>query len=136
MINTYETIFICPGEMPQDKIEAVLEKVKSVILKNEGQIGSAELWGRRKMAYSIQHHRDGFYIYVLFSANEKAPGALNHHYRVTDAILRGLIVKVDPRHLEKIRPIQRTVAAPAESSSTSPAVTQAVAGSSEIKIEK
>jgi small subunit ribosomal protein S6 len=123
MINTYETLFICPGEITQEKADTIVEKVKSVISKDEGKIGTTEMWGRRRLAYPIRKHRDGFYIYIMFSANEKAPQSLNQHYRVTDSILKGLIVKVDPRHIEKIRPVQRTESTPT-SAPSAPVVSQ------------
>ena len=108
MINTYETIFICSGDLSQDKVDTALEKVKSIIAKSEGKITVAELWGRRRLSYPIKRQRDGFYGYIMFSAPPQIPSALNHHYRVTDTILRGLTVKVDPRYVEKLRPALRT----------------------------
>lgn len=103
-MNTYETIFICPGEISQEKVEATLEKVKSLITSSEGKVNTAELWGRRKLSYPIKRYRDGFYVYLVFEAPPKIPGMLTRHYRITDTILKGLTIKVDPRHLEKIRP--------------------------------
>ena len=128
MTNTYETIFICNGEISQDKADSALEKVKSIIAKADGKIGSSEFWGRRRLAYPIKHQKDGFYIYVLFSSNNKAPSALNHHFRVTDAILRGLTVKVDPRNVDKLKPVQRAEIAPAATEPSGiPSAEQAVA---------
>lgn len=101
-MNSYETIFICSAEVSQEKVEAVLDKVKSIINRADGKIISAELWGRRKLAYPIRHNREGFYLYILFSALAEAPALLDRYYRVTDTILRGLTIKIDPRHIEKI----------------------------------
>ena len=102
-MNTYETIYISPSELPQEKIEASLEKVKRVITRAAGKIVTAELWGRRRLSYPIKRNRDGFYSYLIFSAPNETPALLDRHFRVTETILRGLTVKVDPRHLEKIR---------------------------------
>lgn len=109
-MNTYETIYISPAELSQEKIETTLEKVKGIINRSSGKIISAELWGRRKLAYPIKRNRDGFYIYLLFSAAPETPVLLDRHFRVTDTILRGLTVKVNPRHLEKMRAPVRTAA--------------------------
>ena len=109
--NTYESIFICPGDISQEKIENTVEKVKSVITKGNGSVSSAEFWGRRRLAYPIQRQREGFYVYLVFSSPGEVMSALNHHYRVTDTILRGLTVKVDPRHLEKMRAVARPAVA-------------------------
>ena len=110
MINTYETIFICPGEISQEKVETALEKVKSLITRSSGTISTAELWGRRRLAFPIKRNREGFYVYLIFSASSEIPAQLSRHYRVTDTILRGLTVKVDPRHLDKIRPALKSAA--------------------------
>lgn len=110
MINTYETIFICPGELSQEKIDTTIEKVKSVVTRAEGTINTLEQWGRRRLAFTIRRNREGFYVYVIFSGSSAIPALLTRHYRVTDTILRGLTVKVDPRHLEKIRPVIKSSA--------------------------
>ncbi|MBI2118703.1 MAG: 30S ribosomal protein S6 [Elusimicrobia bacterium] len=119
-MNTYETIFICPGEISQEKLEATLEKVKSLITHSEGKVNTAELWGRRKLSYPIKRCRDGFYVYLIFEASPKVPGMLTRHYRITDSILKGLTVKVDPRHLEKIRPQIKAAAEAAEDANAVP----------------
>ncbi|OGR83308.1 MAG: 30S ribosomal protein S6 [Elusimicrobia bacterium RIFCSPLOWO2_01_FULL_64_13] len=113
MNQTYESIFICPGEMPQDKIEAALEKTKAVISRSNGHIVTAELWGRRKLAYPIKRNREGHYAYLLFSSSPGVPAQLDRHYRVTDTILRGLTVKVDPRQLDKVQASLKAQAAAA-----------------------
>ncbi len=105
MINHYETLFICPGEISQEKVETTLDKVKGIITKAEGSIVTAELWGKRRLAYPIKHNREGFYVYLIFKAPTPVPALLNHFYRVTDTVFRGLTVKVDPRHLDLIRPV-------------------------------
>ncbi len=105
MINHYETLYICPGEISQEKVENTLEKIKAIITKAEGTISTAELWGKRRLAYPIQHNREGFYVYLIFKSPPTVPALLNHFYRVTDTVLRGLTVKVDPRHLDLIRPV-------------------------------
>ncbi len=106
-MSIYESIFICPGDISQEKVESTLEKVKGIISKADGSITSAELWGRRRLAYPIERHRDGFYVYLVFNAPPASMSSLTHHYRVTDTILRGLTIKVDPKNVDKIKPAVR-----------------------------
>lgn len=121
-INTYESIFICPGELSQEKIDATLEKTKSIISRADGKIVTAELWGRRRLSYPIDRNREGFYVYLIFTSPPGIPSLLDRHYRVTDNILRGLTIKVDPRHLEKMRPTMKQAASgSAPSPETEPA---------------
>ena len=104
MTNTYESIFICAGDLSDYKVQAALEKTKTVITRAEGKIITAENWGKRKLAYPVERSREGHYAYLIFSGPSAMPGLLDRHYQVTDSILRGLTVKVDPRHLETIKP--------------------------------
>ena len=124
MTNTYESIFICPGELSDDKVQAALDKTKTVITRADGKVMTAELWGRRRLAYPIERSREGHYGYLIFSGPSQAPGVLDRHYQVTDSILRGLTVKVDPRHLDKIKPSLKALSeegAPAPASAAGPA---------------
>ena len=104
MTEMYESIFICPGELADDKVQAALDKTKAVISRGDGKIMTAELWGRRRLAYPIERSREGHYAYMIFSGPSQIPGVLDRHYQVSDSILRGLTVKIDPRHLDKIKP--------------------------------
>jgi small subunit ribosomal protein S6 len=98
----YESIFICPGELADDSVQGALDKVKTVITRADGKVMTAELWGRRRLAYPIEKSREGHYAYIIFSGSSKIPSLLDRHYNVTDNILRGLTVKIDPHHLDKI----------------------------------
>lgn len=102
-MDTYETIFISASDLTQDKIEANVEKVKQIVTNSEGKIIALELWGRKKLSYPIKRNRDGFYVYLLHTSPRSTPAILDRHFRLTETILRGLTVKVDPRYLEKVR---------------------------------
>ena len=104
MTPMYESLFIFPGELADEKIQGALEKVKTVVTRADGKVMTAELWGRRKLAYPIEKSREGHYAYMIFSGSSRIPGLLDRHYNVTDTILRGLTVKIDPRHLDKMGP--------------------------------
>ena len=96
--------------MGDDKVQAVLDKAKAVITRAEGKIMTAELWGRRRLAYPIERSREGHYAYMIFSGPSQTPSLLDRHFQVTDTILRGLTVKVDPRYLDKIKPSLKALA--------------------------
>ena len=121
--NKYETIFICPAELPQEKIDATFEKVKSIITRAEGKISFTESWGRRRLSYQIKHNREGYYLYLVFTAPPQVPALLTHHFRVSDTILRGLTVRMDERYADKAQ-AQTTPAGP-ESETVTPIVTTA-----------
>lgn len=92
-MQAYETIFIASVELPTQRLEDLIEKVKTIITKAEGEIVTLEKWGRRRLAYPIRRHREGFYVYIKF----KAPGAilaeLSRFFLVSDEVIRQLTCK-------------------------------------------
>ncbi len=89
----YETIFICPPETPQATIDAFVEKLKAIIVKENGVFKSVQVWGRRRMTFPIKRNKDGLYIYIDFNAPSTVPALLNQLFRVTDFIMRQMTVE-------------------------------------------
>ena len=126
MTQMYESIFICPGELADDKVQGILEKAKTVIARADGKVMTAELWGRRRLAYPIERSREGHYAYMIFSGPSQIPGVLDRHYQVSDSVLRGLTVKIDPRHLDKIKPSLKALSEEGAAVSAAPVAEGAV----------
>ena len=121
MTQMYESIFICPGELTDDKVQGALVKAKSIITRADGKVMTAELWGRRRLAYPIERSREGHYAYMIFSGPSQIPGVLDRHYQVSDSVIRGLTVKIDPRHLDKIKPSLKALSEDGTAAATAPA---------------
>ena len=51
-------------------------------------------WGRRRLAFSIQGHREGFYIILTHTSEPGVVAALDHFFNVTDTVMRHMTVKV------------------------------------------
>lgn len=93
-IHSYETIFIIDSTLEPDAIEA--EKNKFIdIIKENGEIGEVEEWGKRKLAYSINFKSEGYYVLVNFKSNVEFPKELDRRYRIDEDILRTIIIRKD-----------------------------------------
>lgn len=94
MNETYESIFISPVELASNKLDDYVEKIKSLITKAGGEILAVEKWGRRRLAYPIRRHREGFYIFLKFKSPSVVLAELNQFYRVSEeVVIRQLTVK-------------------------------------------
>jgi small subunit ribosomal protein S6 len=71
-------------------------------------------WGRRKLAYEIDHRADGFYYVMQFTVGERTLNELKRILRVSDDILRHIIVKLPPRTLTSRCPRSRSRLRPKE----------------------
>ena len=94
MIHSYETIFIIDASLEEDSIKALTEKFTALISKN-GTLESVDEWGKRRLAYEIKDRTEGFYVLVDFKADADFPKELDRQYKITEGILRTIIIRKD-----------------------------------------
>ena len=94
LLNSYETIFIIDADLEEDAVKALQEKFTSLIASN-GTVETVDEWGKRRLAYEINDKTEGFYVLVDFKADAEFPKELDRQYRITDGILRTIIIRKD-----------------------------------------
>jgi small subunit ribosomal protein S6 len=91
-MRKYEFIYILDPGLDEAAVNESLERYAKLIREQGGEIGSQEVWGRRKFAYDILKKSEGSYVYVRFKALQKAIDELNRVLRFDEKVLRTLIV--------------------------------------------
>ncbi len=94
MLNSYETIFIVDATLTEEGVNSLKDKFVSLIEKN-GEVESVDEWGKRRLAYEIDDKTEGFYYLVNFKANAEFPKELERQYKITEGILRTIVIKKD-----------------------------------------
>ncbi len=89
----YETVMVISTKLGEEGIAAVVEKFKNLIQSNGTIEGDIQEWGKRKLAYEINDQKEGYYVLINFVSDAKFPAELDRVYKITDGILRSLIVK-------------------------------------------
>ena len=92
-MNSYELLYILNNELSDEAKGAVVEKLNAVVTDNGGTIDGIDKWGTRKLAYPIDYKTEGYYVLVNFTAPATLPDELERVMRMTDAVIRFLIVK-------------------------------------------
>ena len=92
-MNSYELLYILNNELSDEAKGAVVEKLNAVVTDNGGTIDGIDKWGTRKLAYPIDYKTEGYYVLVNFIAPATLPDELERVMRITDAVIRFLIVK-------------------------------------------
>ena len=92
LIYSYETIFIIDASLEEDSIKALTEKFTALIAKN-GTLESVDEWGKRRLAYEIDDKTEGYYVLANFKADGDFPKELDRQFRITDGILRTIIIR-------------------------------------------
>lgn len=91
-MRKYEVMYILRPDLEQEEIQASIEKFEGII-KNGGEITNSEVMGKRRLAYEIDKFRDGFYVLVNFNASPDVVKELDRILRISDEVIRYLIVK-------------------------------------------
>jgi len=87
----YETVALFNTKLGDEAIAANVEKFKTLIANN-GTIVKVDEWGKRRLAYPIEDETEGFYILIEFESSPEFPAELDRIYKITDGVLRSLIV--------------------------------------------
>ena len=93
-MNNYETIMIINSDLEEGAIKSTIEKISSLINSN-GKVSSTEEWGKRKLAYPIEKHSEGYYVLVNFSSTPEFIDELDRVYNITDEVIKHIVVKKD-----------------------------------------
>jgi len=107
-IDTYEVMLIVIPELDEEQVENTVGRFRTVIERTGGGIDGVNNWGRRKLAYEIDHRADGFYYVMEFTAGERTLTELKRILRVSDDVLRHMIVKLPPTYAHRPLPEPET----------------------------
>jgi small subunit ribosomal protein S6 len=102
-MRRYELMLVIRPDVADDRSQALVDRTTRSIVTAGGQIIKVAPWGRRRLAYPIDRHREGSYHIILFEAPAEAIRDLEHTLLITEEVLRHLITRVE-RPSKSIRP--------------------------------
>lgn len=88
----YETVMIFSLKQGEEGIQALIEKFKALIEKN-ATLQSVDEWGKRRLAYLINKESEGYYVLMNFESEAEFPAELDRIFKITDGVLRSMIIK-------------------------------------------
>jgi small subunit ribosomal protein S6 len=94
-MRRYELMLVIRPDVADDKSQALVDRTTRGISAAGGQIVKVAPWGRRRLAYPIDRHREGSYHIILFEAPPEAIVELEHTLLITEEVLRHLVTRVD-----------------------------------------
>ncbi|MFW6271144.1 MAG: 30S ribosomal protein S6 [Bacillota bacterium] len=92
-VRNYEAAFIIAPDVEEEERKNIIERIKSSITDNDGEINEVDEWGNKKLAYEINDYRDGYYTIINFDGKTDIIEVLEHHFNIITNIIRHLIVK-------------------------------------------
>jgi len=99
----YELGFILNPEVSEEQTSAILERIEKIVKNYDGQVVKVNQWGRRRLAYPIEHHRDGYYVFIDMILTPETVLELDRTLKVSEEVMRHLVKRRDPKAVQKER---------------------------------
>ena len=90
----YEAMYILDPALSEEAIAALVAKFKALV-ETQGTVAAIDDWGKRRLAYPINDLMEGYYVLMTFNAAAAIPAELDRIFRITDGVMRSLIVCKD-----------------------------------------
>ena len=94
-MRIYEELFIIKPDATEEEIDQVIEQMQGVITAAGGTVDKMDKWGKKRLAYRVDKHREGYYVLIQFTAGPQTVHELERRLRVTDAVIKFLTVRID-----------------------------------------
>jgi small subunit ribosomal protein S6 len=92
----YDLIFICRPATPEEEIKKIIAAVELACTEKGAKIEKSEQWGTRKLAYRVDKHREGYYVYMqVRTAHGELIPELERRLRVQDAVIKYMTIRLD-----------------------------------------
>jgi small subunit ribosomal protein S6 len=92
-MNDYEALLLLDPELPEERAAEIVARVRERVEGDGGTWDGEEPWGRRKLAYEIDHKTDGVYHLLLFTAQPETLEEISRVLKITDGVVRHLAVR-------------------------------------------
>ena len=94
-MRRYELMLVIRPDVADDRSQGLVDRTTRQIVAAGGQIIKVAPWGRRRLAYPIDRHREGSYQIILFESPAEAIIELEHTLLITEEVLRHLVTRVE-----------------------------------------
>lgn len=116
-MRRYELMMVLRADLPEDRLQSIIERVIRSVVAGGGQIVKVSPWGRRRLAYEIGHQRDGSYHIIVFEAEPTIVAELERSLLISEEVLRHLITRIErPARARRMAPeaAEEEIAPPSE----------------------
>jgi small subunit ribosomal protein S6 len=89
----YEILLLLDAELPDERQNEIVTRTRELVERGSGSFDGHDVWGRRKLAYEIDHKPEGAYHLLTFSAEPGTLDEISRVLKITDGVIRHLAVR-------------------------------------------
>ena len=91
-MNKYESVVIINPNVEENALKALIERFQTLI-NTDGKVEQVNELGKKKLAYEVKKNKEGYYVVYDFEANPSLIAELERNYRITDEVIKFIVVK-------------------------------------------
>ncbi len=95
-MQKYESIFIGQPELSVEDFQSLLQTYEQLIQKDGGTVVRAETWGKKRLAYTVQKHDEGYFGFLLYEGTGAIVKELERKFRLHEDVIKFLSVLAPP----------------------------------------
>lgn len=92
-MRDYELMYIVRPTLADDQFNGAIERVDAMVGNLGGEVGEKTPWGKRRLAYPIQKHEDGYYVVASIKLDPSQTKELEEQLRISDEVIRHILVQ-------------------------------------------
>jgi small subunit ribosomal protein S6 len=92
-VRDYELMYIVRPTVAEDQVGGVTDRVGNMITGLGGEVAEVNPWGKRRLAYPIEDHEDGYYVVSQIRMAPNRTRELESQLRITDDVIRHILVR-------------------------------------------
>lgn len=86
--------------LTDEQIDSIIGTYSKLITDQGGEVQAAGKWDKRRLAYEVKGRREGNYILMYFTGEPAVASELDRNFKIADDVLRHIIVRVEPQHID------------------------------------
>jgi small subunit ribosomal protein S6 len=94
-MRDYELMVVLSPELDEEGVTANTERIGALVQARGGEVANVDVWGRRRLAYSIDRHRDGQYVVLRLKLVPASTDQLERGLRLNESVIRHLLVRAN-----------------------------------------
>ena len=102
-MRQYETGFVLSPALSEEETTQFIQQMAEIVAQRKGRMVRQDVWGKRRLAYPIKRHEDGFYVFFTYDGPGDISTEMERRFKQTDSVIRFMTVKKDPRDLIRRR---------------------------------
>ena len=91
-MNKYESVIIINPNVEETELKELIERFQNLI-NTDGKVEKVNELGKKKLAYEVKKNKEGYYVIYDFEANPNLIAELERNYRITDEVIKFIVIK-------------------------------------------